>query len=151
MAKRPEPLAEAVARLTRAIERRELRHDREKHRANEDALSRRLELDRSGDAEMQAALNGERPRQFNVVTLMRAAPGLYDQFTYVPYKRRFFQVRGNEALVRCPCGGHPRVGAGHAQRCPGGCGRLYFFAGRGRLLVARFEDDEEAEAPNSDQ
>jgi hypothetical protein len=77
---------------------------------------------------------------------MRAIPGLFEQWTTVP--RRFYQRDnddGSAIVMKCPCGGRPRLDTGATLRCPNGCNRVYSYAGRGRLLVAQAEAETEAQ------
>lgn len=80
------------------------------------------------------------------LALLRAVPGLRDQFKRVPETFGAYELDGPYcALVKCPCGeagdARLKLAAGHPETCEG-CGRCYVFTGQA-LFAARGMTDEE--------
>lgn len=82
-------------------------------------------------------------------TMMRAAPGLYDQFHAIPdeFWNEDDEGEMRMAVVACPCGESPSVELDKFEEC-GGCERFYWFADRDVRVANSPKDALIAAAPD---
>lgn len=117
-------LAEAVDRMTVAIDRRTLMID--EHRAEAERREReRREASRIG--------RRSEPRRLDFGLMLQAVPGLAAQFQRT-IPTEFWAVAEHELVqVACPCGVTPAARLGIPKTC--GCARTYLYDG-GNVRVA---------------
>lgn len=131
-------MAEAVERLSEAIERGSLLLER--HEARE--LRQRLE--ESHERTLTDALRRppKEPRRLDLPLMATATPGLLGQFAKQVPGEFWTQTDYQQATVACPCQTDTVVPLGVPTSCA--CDRFFLYTGR-ELRVARYPAEEPAE------